>query len=301
MMSNRHKLFSSTPLRKRYRDDKFPIIAGYCTLRSRKSTLRMSSHLEQIKNVVAQRGSAYKTRTSPFSFQGVGREGLEWLKETYEKYELPIVTEIISASHARIFIDVFGPHLGEYVILQVGARNMQNTVLLRELCRMRKEYGVTVLLKRGMCANFKEIIGALQYLRYEILDDGTRKLVRPELPILLCLRGIRDLDYRGPYRFFPDIEDIPLVRNELKERGLDSVLVGFDPSHPAGNHAYVGRIAEKAVEHGADFLLIETMLNEDEREQLLCDKEQAITINALKSLIQRLQEIFKTRGEDEEN
>jgi len=286
--------FYKTPLGKRYIEGKLPIIAGYCTVPDRKRAIEIACQLNTIENIVAQRGGAYKPRTSPHEFQGWGKKGLEWLKEAYKESGLPIVTEIIDPRDVGVFTEVFGSNLGKYVIPQIGSRNMQNFPLLRELCKMRDDYAVTVLLKRGMWANIDEIIGAIQYLIYKILESGIKK-VKQSLPILFCLRGIRDPNYRGLYRFCPDMKDIPIIKEELKKRGLFNVIVGFDPSHAAGNNIYVQEIARKAVKYGADFLLIETMLDSDSRTRLKCDPKQAITITQLKQLISKLQKIHSER------
>ncbi len=294
-MRNYASLFQGTPLEERYSGGDLPIIAGYCTVPDRERTIRMSRSLLRLPNVVCVRGGACKPRTHPDSFRGYGIKGLEWLKMAHEITGLPIVTEIMDSGDLKTFEKVFGPNMSKYVILQIGSRDMQAYGLLKSVGEMRKRYSnLTVLLKRGMCAEPEEVLGSIDYLG----DTGL---------ILLCLRGLQKMDYgsteiarlreeiphQNPeYRFHCDVDDIEPLKELLKDR--DSVIVGFDPSHIAGNHIYVPRVAREAVEHGADFLLIETMLDNDRRDKLKCDAEQAITTSELEKLISELQEIYSS-------
>ncbi len=294
-MSNYISLFYNTPLGRRFDEGSLPIIAGYCTVPDRERTLEMARQLSKLPYVVGMRGGAYKPRTDPDSFQGHGREGLVWLKEAYDKTGLPIVTEIMDSKDLEVFEDVFGSEMNRYVGLQIGSRTMQAYGLLKNVAEKRKEYpGLTVLLKRGMCSTSEEVLGAVRHLG----DDS----------VLLCLRGLQKIDYGSPeiekmrderkyqnsdFRYYSDVEEIPFFREFLRDR--ENVIVGFDPSHVSGQVRYVPGVSIDAAENEADFLLIETMLDSDKRDELLCDGQQALTISQLKKLYPRLQRIYSDK------
>ncbi len=257
--------------------DNIPIIAGYCAVPDRERTIEMAKELSQLPYVIAQRGGAYKPRTHADSFQGYGEEGLEWLKEAYDLTQLPVVTEITDASQLEPLKKFFGDKL-DGVVIQIGSRNMQNYELLK---RVNEETGKTpVLLKRGLAATEGEVKGSISYLG--------------ERPILLCLRGLqwpphdeslRLAAQQLPYqlegsRYWIDVGHIPIFRNYFS----NSIIVGYDPSHPAGRAELVGPISVNAVRLGARFLMIETMLDTDDRSKLLCDGPQAVSISELLKL-----------------
>jgi len=279
-------LFRDTPLKKRYNNGDLPIIAGYCAVPDIERTIEMSRSLSKLPNVVCVRGGAYKPRTKPDSFQGLGEEGLKYLVEARELTGLPIVTEIIDPGD----VDLFGKYGVD--VWQIGSRNMQNFPLLRKVGENRGK--TPVLLKRGMSSKPEEVLGSIDYLG----DTGL---------ILLCLRGLQKMDYGNPeiarlregmyhqnpeYRFHCDVDDIEPLKELLKDR--NHVIVGFDPSHVSGSHVYVPKVSREAVEHSADFLLIETMLDNDERHGLKCDANQAITTSELEQLISELQKIYSS-------
>ena len=267
------------------------VIAGPCTIESREdfSILESVALLnEQQKIVHALRGGSYKPRTSPNSFQGLGREALEILREARERTGLPIVTEIMDLRNIELFLEM------QVDIFQVGSRNMQNYELLKELGR----YNVPVLLKRGLAADFDEVKGAIDYLKFHHADR----------PVMLCLRGLKKMDYgvsgiaglrdsqRGQnieYRFFSDAEDIKKAKEIVD--GMKNVIVGFDPSHVAGHEKYVREISESAVENGADFLMIEVIRNESQRPLRQCDGKQAVVVNNLNTLLQSCRTIYGNR------
>ena len=194
------------------------------------------------------------------------------------------------------FKEVFGKKMSNYVVLQVGSRTMQTYDLLKAIGREReKDPKLTVLLKRGMCARPEEILGAIRYL-----GPG---------PVLFCLRGMQHLDVYDPSlknkelelphqyegsRYFSDVGHIEGMKNRLSKNGLNNIIVGFDPSHVGGRSDLVEKIAEDAVRLGAEFLLIETMLDGDKREEL-CDGRQALTVSRLKELYSILQRTYLER------
>jgi 3-deoxy-7-phosphoheptulonate synthase len=173
------------------------------------------------------RGGAFKPRTSPRSFQGLGSDGLLLLGEASRRTGLPVVTEVLDPRD----VDLVAAHAS---MLQIGSRNMQNFPLLREVGRQRKP----VLLKRGAAATIDELLAAADY----ILEGGNDQVV-------LCERGVRSFD--PATRYLLDLAAVPV----LKERSPLPVIV--DPSHGTGKAAYVGPMAKAALAAGADGLLIE--------------------------------------------
>ena len=165
----------------------------------------MHDHAEQVKKHGAAifRGGAFKPRTSPYSFQGLGKEGLDILSKVKREFDMPIITEIMDARDLDLFDDVD--------ILQVGARNMQNFSLLKELGR----YGKPVLLKRGMSATIDELLMSAEY----IMSEGNDQ-------VMLCERGIRTFETRTRNTF--DVSAIPVLRE------LTHLPIIADPSHATG-------------------------------------------------------------------
>jgi 3-deoxy-7-phosphoheptulonate synthase len=173
------------------------------------------------------RGGVFKPRTSPYSFQGLGEEGLEYLVEAREQTGLPVVVEIMSQVQVAL--------MNKYVdVLQVGARNMQNFSLLRAI----GETQTPVLLKRGLSASIEELLMSAEY----ILAGGNKQ-------VMLCERGIRT--FETATRNTTDINAIPVLKN------LTHLPVVLDPSHSTGHFDYVAAIARAAVAAGADGLIIE--------------------------------------------
>jgi 3-deoxy-7-phosphoheptulonate synthase len=202
------------------------IMAGPCSIESREQLME-SAAVVQAAGAKILRAGAYKPRTSPYSFQGLGLRGLELLREARERYDLPTVTEVISPQ------DV--PLVAEHAdILQVGARNMQNFALLHAVGETDKP----VLLKRGMMSTIEELLMAAEY----ILSHGNQRL-------MLCERGIRT--YEPATRNTFDINAIPLLKQ------LTHLPVVADPSHGTGKWELVGPVARGAVAAGADALIVE--------------------------------------------
>jgi 3-deoxy-7-phosphoheptulonate synthase len=206
------------------------VIAGPCSIESREQLME-SAHAVKEGGAKLLRAGAFKPRTSPYSFQGLGVKGLELLREAKEKYGLPTVTEVMSPS------DV--PLVCEYAdMLQIGARNMQNFALLHAV----GETQTPVLLKRGLMATIEELIMAAEY----ILSHGNQR-------VILCERGIRT--YETATRNTFDINAIPVIKQ------LTHLPIIADPSHGTGKWDLVTPIARGAVAAGADGLIVEVHPN----------------------------------------
>src|SRR3712207_1565210 len=183
------------------------------------------------------RGGAYKPRTSPYAFQGLGRAGLRILAEAREETGLPIVTELMDARDLEPVAEVAD-------VIQIGARNMQNYPLLSEVGRS----GVPVMIKRGLSSTLEELLMAAEY----VLKEGNEK-------VLLCERGIRT--FETAYRFTLDLTAVPV----LKE--LTHLPVIVDPSHAAGRRALVEPLSLAAAAAGADGIIVETHPEPDRSEE----------------------------------
>jgi 3-deoxy-7-phosphoheptulonate synthase len=206
--------------------DEITIIAGPCTVESRSQIIE-TAHAVKEAGANALRGGIFKPRTSPYSFQGLGEEGLEYLAEARQQTGLPIVAEIMSQTQLDLMVK-------QVDVLQVGARNMQNFNLLRAL----GETQTAVLLKRGLSATIEELLMAAEY----ILAGGNKQ-------VMLCERGIRT--YETTTRNTTDINAIPVLKN------LTHLPVILDPSHSTGHANYVSAVARAAIAAGADGLIVE--------------------------------------------
>lgn len=240
------------------------LIAGPCSVESRDQILRTAQAVADAGGV-ALRGGAFKPRTSPYSFQGMGEEGLELLAEAREQTGLAIVTEVIGVEQVEVcaaYSDV----------LQIGARNMQHYPLLEAMGRQDKP----VLLKRGMCAKLEEWLLAAEY----IINAGNPN-------VILCERGIRTFeDYVR--------NTLPLaVVPELKERTHLPVVV--DPSHGTGHAHLVPSMCQAAVAAGADGLIVEC---HPDPERATSDGAQSITPGALYDLMTPLRRIAEAVGRE---
>lgn len=203
----------------------FSVMAGPCSVESEEQCMIIA---EQVKKHGAAifRGGAFKPRTSPYSFQGLGKEGLDILSKVKREFDMPIITEIMDARDLDLFDDVD--------ILQVGARNMQNFSLLKELGR----YGKPVLLKRGMSATIDELLMSAEY----IMSEGNDR-------VMLCERGIRTFETRTRNTF--DVSAIPVLRE------LTHLPIIADPSHATGYTRFVTPVACAATAAQADGLEVE--------------------------------------------
>ena len=218
------------------------LIAGPCSVESEEQICYVA---EKVKESGAQflRGGAFKPRTSPYAFQGMKAEGLELLSEAKQKTGLPIVTEIMSIEHLPLFDDVD--------IIQVGARNMQNFELLKQLGRLNKP----ILLKRGLANTIEELLMSAEY----IMAEGNEQ-------VILCERGIRT--YETITRNTLDISAVPVIKR------LSHLPVIVDPSHASGLSWLVEPLAMAAAAVGADGLIIEV---HNDPSHALCDGAQSIT------------------------
>jgi 3-deoxy-7-phosphoheptulonate synthase len=239
----------------------FGVIAGPCSVESREQIIAIAEAVK-IAGAAFLRGGAFKPRTSPYSFQGLGCEGLDLLLEAKKETSLPIVTELMEISQLELFEDVD--------VIQLGARNMQNFTLLKELGRCRKP----ILLKRGLAATMTELLMAAEY----IMAGGNER-------IILCERGIRGFD-----NFTRNILDIGLIP-ALKKKSHLPVIV--DPSHATGVAWMVPAMAKAAIAAGADGVIIEV---HNDPEHALCDGEQSITAKAFAELMLSLRKYAELEG-----
>lgn len=202
------------------------VIAGPCSVESRSQIMETAQAVKEA-GASALRGGVFKPRTSPYSFQGLGEEGLEYLAEARAKTGLPIVAEIMSQVQVDLMVN--------YVdVLQIGARNMQNFNLLRAIGETR----ISVLLKRGLSATIEELLMSAEY----ILAGGNQR-------VMLCERGIRT--FETATRNTTDINAIPVLKN------LTHLPVILDPSHSTGHANFVAAVARAAIAAGADGLIVE--------------------------------------------
>ena len=220
----------------------FQIIAGPCSVESRDQVCQIAKDVKAA-GAGLYRGGAFKPRTSPYAFQGMREEGISLLMEAKKESGLPIVTEVMDISHLHLFEDVD--------IIQVGARNMQNFELLKELGTLDKP----ILLKRGLSSTLKEFLMSAEY----IMAGGNEK-------VILCERGIRT--FETATRNTLDLASIPL----LKEKTHLPVIV--DPSHATGIASLVKPMARAAAAAGADGLMIEV---HNDPAHALCDGAQSLT------------------------
>ena len=219
----------------------FQFFAGPCSVESREQILSIARDVKKAgANIL--RGGAFKPRTSPYAFQGMRAEGLELLLEAKKETGMPIVTEIMDASHLPLFEDVD--------IIQVGARNMQNFELLKELGKTDKP----IFLKRGLAATLQEFLMSAEY----IMAEGNQK-------VILCERGIRT--FETATRNTLDLSAVPM----LKE--MSHLPVVIDPSHATGAAKLVRPMALAAAACGADGLMIEV---HNDPLHALCDGAQAL-------------------------
>lgn len=231
----------------------FAVIAGPCSVESEGQILDISASIKQA-GAGFLRGGAYKPRTSPYAFQGLEEHGLDILKTAKKEYGLPIVSEIMGIS------DI--PHFEDVDIIQVGARNMQNFRLLKELGRLNK----TILLKRGLANTIEELLMSAEY----IMSGGNEN-------IILCERGIRTFETYTRNTF--DVSAIPVLKK------LSHLPVVADPSHAAGRDWLVFPLAKAAIAAGADGLMIEV---HNDPEHALSDGMQSITPDEFEAMMATL-------------
>lgn len=242
--------------------EKILVIAGPCSVEGRENIIEIA-HAVKEAGATALRGGAFKPRTSPYSFQGYGERGLQWMAEARAQTGLPIVTEVMDPALV--------PLVSQYAdVLQVGARNMQNFALLNAVGESQHP----VLLKRGMSSTVQDLLMAAEY----VLAHGNNR-------VMLCERGIRT--FETATRNTADINAIPV----LKEKTHLPVI--FDPSHATGKREYVEALSLAAVAAGADGLIIEV---HPEPEQAISDGRQSVNPEAFAQLMQRARLVAEAVG-----
>ncbi len=242
--------------------DTFTIIAGPCSVENREQMLTTARGVKKCSAHML-RGGAFKPRTSPYSFQGLGEEGLKLLKEASEETGLPVVTEVMNPRD----LDVVMKYAD---VLQIGARNIQNFALLREVGKTDKP----VLLKRGMATTIQEFLMSAEY----IMSEGNAD-------VILCERGIRT--FETATRNTLDISAVPVLK---KETHLPVII---DPSHAAGKRDYVPALSRAAIAAGTDGLLVEVHYNP---KIAVSDAAQQLTIEEFCDLVQDLKKIGEVVG-----
>ena len=235
----------------------FFIIAGPCSVESKTQMEEVFNSLSKAKEVVAIRGGAFKPRTNPESFQGLKDKGIDILVDKKQKYNMPIVTELMDVRDIDLFKDVD--------VIQIGARNMQNYSLLVAAAKLNKP----ILLKRGFGNTIDELLASADYIK----KAGNEK-------IILCERGIRT--FENSTRFTLDISAVCVLKDKC------DYPVVIDPSHASGNRDYVLALSRAAKAVGADGLIIEVHPNPDEA---LSDKDQQVTIEGFMDIIDSLKTI----------
>jgi 3-deoxy-7-phosphoheptulonate synthase len=240
------------------------VIAGPCAVESRAQALECAALVRE-SGAVLYRGGAYKPRTSPYAFQGLGEEGLAYLKEAGEAYGMPVVSEIVSPEHVDLMRD--------YVdVLQIGARNMQNFELLKRVGSL----GKPVLLKRGLAATIQDLLMSAEYL----LAAGTDW-------VILCERGIRT--FETSTRNTLDLSAIPVVKK------LSHLPIIVDPSHGTGLRAKVSPMALAAVAAGADGITVEVHQDPD---RALSDGPQSLFPQQFEKLMRDIEALALVLGKE---
>jgi 3-deoxy-7-phosphoheptulonate synthase len=243
------------------------IIAGPCAVEDRSQILE-TAHAVREAGAQALRGGAFKPRTSPYSFQGLGEEGLELLVEAREATGLPIVTEVMTPELV--------PVVAKYAdVLQIGARNMQNFALLNAAGESQHP----VLLKRGIAATIDEFLMAAEY----ILSHGNRR-------VILCERGIRT--FETATRNTTDINAIPVLKS------LTHLPVILDPSHSTGNWQFVTPIARAGIAAGADGLIVEVHCNP---EKAASDGAQSLKPERFAEMVTQMRQLAPVVGRNVPN
>jgi len=241
---------------------KIVVIAGPCSVENREQLLEVA---EKVKNsgAVLLRGGAFKPRTSPYTFQGLGEEGLKILKEASDAFDVPVVSEVMDTKDVEL--------VARYCdVLQIGARNMQNFNLLKEVGQTQKP----VILKRGLSATIKELLMSAEY----IASEGN-------LNVILCERGIRT--FEDFTRNTLDISAVPSVKQ------LSHLPIIVDPSHATGKWGLVEAMSLAAVAAGADGLLIEV---HSRPEEALSDGPQQLTPENFSNLISKISRVASVVG-----
>jgi len=239
----------------------FQVIAGPCSVESEEQIIEVARSVKAC-GATLLRGGAFKPRTSPYAFMGLGADGLKLLLAAKKETGLPVVTEVMNQTQLPLF--------DEIDVIQVGARNMQNFDLLREVGRCRKP----VLLKRGLANTLEELLMSAEY----IMSEGNSQ-------VILCERGIRTFETYT--RNTLDLSAVPL----LKQKSHLPVIV--DPSHAAGIQVLVAPLARAAIAVGADGLMIET---HNDPARALCDGAQSLNLVQFAGLMEDLKRRIAFEG-----
>lgn len=242
--------------------DNLVVMAGPCSVESREQLMEIAHAIKAAGGHIL-RGGAYKPRTLPYSFQGLGEEGLKLLAEARSETGLPIVTEVMSPEDVEL-VEAYTD------ILQIGSRNMQNFSLLKRVGRAEKP----VLLKRGMSATIEEWLGCAEY----VLNEGNRE-------VILCERGIRT--YETITRNTLDVSAVPILKQ------LSDLPVIVDPSHGTGIRSLVTPMAKAGVAAGADGLIIEV---HSHPEKALSDGDQSLQPLEFVDLMREIAHIARAVG-----
>ncbi len=243
-------------------DKTLSVIAGPCSVESKEQVIEIAKGVKEC-GAKFLRGGAYKPRTSPYAFQGMGLDGLKLLYEAKMETGLPIVSEIMSSSHLDEFVEFVD-------VLQIGARNMQNFELLKQVGKINKP----VLIKRGLSNTIEELLMAAEY----VMSEGNDK-------VILCERGIRT--FESFTRNTLDLSAIPALKR------LSHLPIIIDPSHATGMAWMVEPMAKAAVAAGANGLIIEV---HNDPKKALCDGPQSLTVEEFKTLMEKVGKIAEIEG-----
>lgn len=238
------------------------IIGGPCTVESLDQMEQTARHLSTIP-VQLLRGGVYKPRTSPYSFQGLGQEGITIFQEVRQRYNIPFVTEVMSIPQLEAIVDAVD-------VLQIGSRNMQNFELLKAVGQVNKP----VILKRGLSATLQEFLLAAEY----ILSGGNSQ-------VILCERGIRSFD-----SYTRNVLDLGAV---VALKQLTHLPVIVDPSHAAGKRELIANLAKASVAAGADGVMIEC---HPQPEKSVSDARQALSLTEMTTLVTELRPVATAVG-----
>ncbi|HYY76730.1 MAG TPA: 3-deoxy-7-phosphoheptulonate synthase [Gaiellaceae bacterium] len=249
---------------RRIGDGYFGLVAGPCTVEYREQTLETARAVKEA-GASMLRGGVFKPRTSPYTFQGLGVEGLRILEEARDETGLPIVTELMDPRHVEAVVETAD-------VIQIGARNMQNFILLSEVGKA----GKPVLLKRGPSASVEELLMAAEY----VVKEGNAR-------VILCERGIRTFERSTRYTL--DIGAIPVLKQETH------LPVIVDPSHAAGRRDLVPALARAAVAAGADGIIVEA---HPAPEEALCDGPQLIPTAEFGAFVDELRAFVTLMGKE---
>lgn len=248
-------------------DGNFPVIAGPCAVESEEQILAIA-HKVKSAGASILRGGAFKPRTNPYTFQGLGLEGLDYLVKAREITGLPICSELMTEEYLDIFIE-------KVDMIQIGTRNMQNFGLLKQLGRTKKP----ILLKRGLSATYEEWLMAAEY----IINAGNPN-------VILCERGIRTFEHYT--RNTLDIQAIPVIKH------MSDLPIIIDPSHAGGKWWLVPPMAKASFVAGGDGIMIEV---HEHPEKALTDGEQSLTIENFEIMMGELKRLKKIMGSGEKN